>query len=173
MRMLTLSLIASGLAMASTVTVAQGSITVTGAVTQAGSLYTYNYTVSDGTGLLAVLDIAVPPGTSITGLATPGGSTAFKTAYDPILGLVSFLENNSVFSSTPLAGFMFTSTLPPGTTAFGVTLLNNATAMGSVLGPVGPGSPVPEPASLALCALGATALFLGRKRLLLSAIHSS
>jgi hypothetical protein len=144
---------------ADTISTSDGDITVTSNVTAIGALFQYNYTVSDGTGLLAVLDIDVTPGIDISGLTAPGGSSAFATAYDPILGLVSFLENNAVFTSTPESGFIFDSSVSPGASAFGVTLFDGTTGSGNVQAPV----VVPEASSLALCALGLTAIVFWRK----------
>src|SRR5450432_4869040 len=99
-RSFALSIMALAIGRADTITVPEGAITVTNSVNEVGPLFHYNYTVSDGTGLLAVLDIAVTPGIAISGLTAPGGPSAFTTAYDPILGLVSFIENGAVFTPT-------------------------------------------------------------------------
>jgi hypothetical protein len=163
LRSLALLAVVSGLAQAGTITTVDGSITVTDVVTQIGPLYQYDYTVADGTGLLAVLDIGVTPGIAISGLTAPGGSSAFETAYDPVLGLVSFLENMAVFTAAPEPGFIFDSSVAPGASTFGVTLFDGTTGTGSVQGPV-----VPEPASLMLCLFGGAALLFRRKRLLAS-----
>ena len=144
---------------AGTITVPEGAITVTDSVSAVGSLFQYNYTVSDGTGLLAVLDIAVTPGIAISGLAGPGGPAAFATAYDPVLGLVSFIENGAVFSSTPESGFIFESSVAPSASTFGATLFDGATGSGSIQAPV----VVPEASPLALCALGLAAILFWRK----------
>jgi hypothetical protein len=162
-RTLALSIIAAGMTQAGIVTVAEGTITVTDVVTPIGPLFQYDYTIADGTGELAVLDIAVTPGIAISGLTGPGGPADFETAYDSVLGLVSFIENNSVFSAAPESGFIFDSPVAPGASAFDVTLFDGTTGSGSVQGPV-----VPEPSALPLCALGGAALLFWRKRLLAS-----
>jgi hypothetical protein len=159
---LALGLMAAGLAQADTVSLSEGTITVTDDVTQVGPLFQYDYTVSDTTGQLAVLDIGVSPGVAISGLTGPGGSADFQTAYDSVLGLVSFIANGSAFSTSPLSGFIFDSPTPPGASTFGVTLFDGATGGGNVEGPVGP--VVPEPSSLPLCVLGGAALLFWRKR---------
>jgi hypothetical protein len=150
-----------GFAHAGTINIPEGTITVTDVVTPIGPLFQYDYTVSDGTGQLAVLDIAVTPGQSITGLTGPGGPTDFETAYDSVLGLVSFLENDAVFTSTPESGFIFDSPVGPESSSFDVTLFDGTTGTGSVQAPVGS---VPEPGSLGLCAIGGAALVFWRKR---------
>lgn len=163
LRSLVLLTVVSGLGQAGTITTVDGPVTVTDVVTPIGPLYQYDYTVADGTGLLAVLDIGVTPGIAISGLTAPGGVSAFETAYDPVLGLVSFLENNAVFTAAPEPGFIFDSPVAPGASTFGVTLFDGTTGAGSVQGPV-----TPEPASLMLCVLGGAALLSGRKKLLAS-----
>jgi hypothetical protein len=166
LRTLALSIIASGLAHAGSINLTEGTITVTDVVTSIGPLFQYDYAVSDETGQLAVLDIAVTPGIAITGLTAPGGTAAFETAYDSVLGLVSFLENGSVFPATPEDGFIFDSSVAPSASTFGVTLFDGTTGSGSVQGPI-----VPEPASLTLCALGGAALLFWRKKLLASRLR--
>jgi PEP-CTERM motif len=167
-RTLALSIFASAIAQAGTITTIEGSITVTDVVTPiGGGLFQYNYTIADGTADLAVLDIAVSPGVTISGLTAPGGTAAYMTAYDSVLGLVSFIENNAIFPSTPLAGFIFDSPVGPGASTFGVTLFGGPTGSGSgVTGPI-----VPEPTSLMLCALGGAALLFWRKRLTASRLQ--
>ena len=67
------------------------------------------------------LDIAVTPGTTITGLTAPGGdspTSPFNTAYDSVLGLVPFMQNQGVLTATPESGFVFNSLTGPGTTTF-------------------------------------------------------
>lgn len=147
--------------MALSVVMRAGPITVTGGVTTIGPLFQYDYTVTNNSGDdLEVLDIAVPPGTAITGLTATAG---FDDAYDPILGLVSFLENTSTFGTTPISGFIFDSLLPPGPTTFNGTLLdanfNVVTIAGFTTGPVA--AATPEPGYLLLLAFGVP-LFLYR-----------
>ena len=156
---LAFSIITADLAQANTVNLSEGSITVTDVVTSIGGMFQYDYTVADGTGLLAVLDIGVTPGIAISGLTGPGGPADFETAYDSVLGLVSFLENGSVFTASPESGFIFDSSVPPGASTFGVTLFDGTTGSGTVQGPV-----VPEPSFLPLCALGGAAFLFWRKR---------
>jgi hypothetical protein len=140
-----------------------GPILVSPVVTQNGSMFHYDYTISNATGLdLAVLDIAVRAGLAISGLEAPFG---FESAYDPGLGLVSFLENTAVFGATPLSGFAFNASLGPSSTSFKGTLVdgksNVSTMSGSTTGPAGAG--VPEPGSLYLLAGGVPLLLLYRR----------
>ncbi len=164
---LALSILAADVAKAGSITTADGTVTVTDVVTLIGPLYQYNFTVADGTGLLAILDIAVAPGVSISGLTAPGGSTAFTSTTDTVGSgsseqeFVSFLENNALFTSTPESGFIFDSPVAPSPTTFGITLFDATTGTGTgITGPV-----TPEPSSLGLCALGGAALLFLRKRL--------
>jgi hypothetical protein len=166
LRLLALAVVAAGLVQADTIVTLAGTISVTSMVTPIGSLYQYDYTVADGTGELAVLDIGVTPGITISDFAVPGGPDAFSTAYDSVLGLVSFLENNSIFADIPTSGFSFQSPVAPAPSNFFVTLFDGTTGTGSVLGPVVQTGVVPEPGSLTLCLLSGAALLFWRKKLL-------
>ncbi len=159
LRTLALTIIASGLAHAGTISLTEGSITVTDAVTSVGSLFQNNFTVTDGTQQLAVLDIAIPDGAVISGFEIPGGPNAYSTAFDSVLDLASFVENNAIFPDIPQSGFIFDSSVPLGLSTFGVTLFDGTTAQGTFNGAT------PEPTSLALCVLGTAALLFWRKRI--------
>jgi hypothetical protein len=155
LRALTLSIVVAGIAHA-------GVVDVTVVVTQSAGLFQYDYSISNGTANdLFDLDIAVTPGIGITGLTAP---TGFETAYDPGLGLVSFLENTASFGATPISGFIFDSSIAPSQTEFAANLQNPSTlkivtTSGSTQGPV----VTPEPASW-LLPLVPTALLFWRKR---------
>jgi hypothetical protein len=144
---------------ADTITIPEGAITVTNSANPVGQLFQYNYTVADGTGLLAILDIAVTPGIAISGLSAPGGPSAFATAYDSVLGLVSFIENGAAFTSTPESGFIFFSSAAPSASTFGATLFDGTTGSGHVQAPV----VVPEASALTFCAFGLAAIVFWRK----------
>jgi hypothetical protein len=156
LRTLALSIAAAGIAQADLVD-------VTAVVTPNGPLFQYDYSISNASADdLFDLDIAVMPGVTIENLSAPAG---FETAYDPGLGLVSFLENTATFGPTPLAGFIFDSPVAPAGTTFDANLQNLdtfdiSTVSGNTQGPV----PTPEPASLTLFASGAAALLFWRKR---------
>jgi hypothetical protein len=171
---LALSVVASGIAQAGTVTTLDGTVTLTDVVTPiGGSLFQYDYNVADETGLLAVLDIAVTPGIDISGLTAPGGAFDFTSTIDTVdtaegpEEFVSFLENNGAFMAAPESGFIFDSPIAPRASTFDVTLFDGTTGVGSVPGPVA----TPEPSSLALCALGVAALLFWRKNLLASRLR--
>jgi hypothetical protein len=164
-RALSLFSLLLGTLQAGTVTLTgDGSVTVTDVVTQMGSQFQYNFTITDNTiAGLAVLDITVTPGITITSLTTPGGANAFSAAYDPVLGLVSFVANLSSFSSTPLSGFVFDSPVGPAPDKFAVTLFDANTgtsATGGIQGPVA----APEPSTLALGGVGCVVAFAIRRK---------
>jgi len=143
-------------------------ITVSPVVTQSGSTFHYDYSISNTTGLdLPVLDVAVTPGPTVTNLMAPAG---FQSAFDSVLGLVSFLEDTDVFSPSPISGFMFDSLVGPSSTSFTATLLdanfNVSTMSGSTIGPAGSAA-VPEPASLWLLAIAFCLLGLSARQTLL------
>ena len=145
------------------------TVDVTVDVTQiSGGLFQYDYSIADGTGALFDLDIAVTPGTEITGLTAPGGdspTSAFNTAYDSALGLVSFIQNLGSFSATPESGFIFDSPTAPGATTFTANLAIDGitTQTGSTQGPI---ATTPEPSSFAMCVVAGAAVLLGRKKIL-------
>jgi hypothetical protein len=158
------------MAHASVLTTADGTITVTDVVTPIGSLFQYNYSIGDATGLLIDLDIAVPTGVSITNFAAPGGvntpTSAFTATTDTVHTgsgteeFVSFIENQGAFSLTPQSGFIFDSATAPAASNFGISLADGTTgSVGGITAPV-----APEPASIALCILVAPALLFLRRR---------
>ncbi len=138
-------------------------------VTFANGLYRYNYSISNTTSSdLFDVDIHVLAGPGvITSTFTPtvgGDPLAFVSAYDSALGLVSFLENDSNFSSVPLSGFGFFSAFGPRASTFDANFtpdggLTITTSSGSTL------APVPEPGSIALIgALGTITACAMRRR---------
>jgi len=171
LRALAVLIIASSAGRAGTIVTTDGNVTVTDVVTPiSGGLFQYNYSVTDGTMQLAVLDIAVTVGVPISGLATPG-SSLFTATIDTVGSgsseqeFVSFLENNGVFSSTAEPGFIFDSPIGPSATTFGITLFDGTTGTGGgITAPI----VTPEPSYLAVAALGLSALLFWRKRLLAS-----
>ena len=148
-----LLLLASSIAGATTVT-------VTPTVTHVGSLYKYAYSiVNDTPDDSFLIDIPVPKDPdAVLDLTAPAG---FETAFDSGLGLVSFLENTSMFGSTPAAGFSFESPDAPGAVDFDATLLSSSS--GSLYTLAGPTvAPVPEPAqALPVVLFAALCLVLG------------
>jgi hypothetical protein len=119
------------------------TITVTPDVTLSNGLYHYAYSITNNTpddAFLIDIPVAASP-SSIENLTAPSG---FMAAFDSGLGLVSFLENSSVFSSTPESGFSFDSLEGPGSVLFEASVFSNSTSLiytvsGATL------APVPEP----------------------------
>jgi hypothetical protein len=164
LRTLALSIFAVAMAHAATVDV---SVDVTSI---SGGLFQYDYTVADPTGELFDLDIAVPLGITVSGLAAPGGndaSSAFNVVNDSdsAIQFVSFVENLGTFTATPESGFIFDSPTGPGATTFDANLITDSGIVvqtGSTTGPVQ--AATPEPSSLAVCAAAGVALAFGRKK---------
>ena len=85
------------------------------------------------------------------------------SAYDSGLGLVSYLEDTSLFTTAPLSGFTYDSDFAPMTSTFdsnfaplagGITVTSGSTL-----------AAVPEPGSVALFAsMGAVAGFAARRK---------
>ena len=139
-----------------------GPLTVSSTVTGGPGSYLYSYTVTNGTADDPfVIDIPVLklPG-FVTNLIAP---TGFKIAFDSGLGLVSFLEDSSFFTSTPVSGFSFRSIGAPGNVSFAATTLSSTS--GNVFTLSGPTqAPVPEPGYLSLVGLGLSAAVIVRKK---------
>ena len=125
-----------------------GPVTVTPAVTQNGSLFHYNYSITNTTGIdVPVIDITVNKGTGvILNLVAPVG---FMKAYDSNLGLVSFLEDTAAFGAMAISGFAFDSPISAKASSFAATFADGSVMNGATL------APVPEPATLSLFAAGA------------------
>jgi hypothetical protein len=142
------------------------SITVSPTVTNiGGGVYQYAYSITyTGTDDAFLVDIAVPKSpTAITALTAPAG---FSDQFDSVNGLVSFLENTSMFKATPTSGFSFDSTFAPGTSTFVASVLdsslNISTISGTTLAPQAAAT-VPEPSSLYLLLIMAPVFLLFKR----------
>jgi len=125
-----------------------GTVTVSSMVTPVGDLFHYDYSIANTTpNDLFLIDITVG-GSTIDNLSAPAG---FKSAYDPGLGLVSFLEDTGLFGPVPQSGFSFDSPNSPGPGSFDATLVDSAGAFSMISGTTT--TPTPEPAYLPLIAL--------------------
>jgi hypothetical protein len=140
----------------------QAQVVVSPTVTPNGNLFHYDYSVTNNTGndlLLVDVQVLTDPLT-IQNLMAPSG---FQIAYDSGLGLLTFLEDSSLFGTAPVSGFTFDSSVKPSFTTFaGLVLDGNGGFIhvsGNTLGPV------PEPGSLTLlCALGSGGIVWIRRR---------
>jgi len=147
--------------LATSVFATAAQVVVAPTVTPIAGGFEYAYTITNNTPDDAfIVDIPVPADPlAITDLTAPSGFTA---AFDSGLGLVSFLEDTSFFTSTPQSGFFFDSPDAPGSVTFQATVLNLDTGLYTVSGPTM--APVPEPAYLSLCLLPVFAWMLIRRR---------
>lgn len=144
------------------------SVTVTPTVTPVAGGYNYSYTISEtitnttGGDDVFLIDIPVYASPSaVTDLTAPAG---FTTAFDSGLGIVSFLENTSNFSSTPLGGFSFDSPIGPGSVMFDASVLSSTTAdIYTVSGLTTSPAPAPEPSYAGLFVCLAPAILLYRR----------
>jgi hypothetical protein len=137
-----------------------GSITVTPTITAMAGIFHYDYSIANTTpNDVFLIDIPVPPSaTAIQNLTAPAG---FVSAFDSGLGLVSFLENTSLFGSIPMGGFAFDSALAPGMATFQASFVNSTGGIETFSGATM--APVPEPGSMGLLAMSMLALMLGRR----------
>ena len=136
-------------------------IVVAPTVTPIAGGYEYAYTITNNTpDDPFLIDIPVPEDPSaVTNLMAPAG---FTSAFDPGLGLVSFLEDTSFFTSTPQSGFSFDSPDAPGLATFQATVLSSSTFdLYTISGSTT--APVPEPAFLWLLILPLLACLLIRR----------
>ncbi|MEP6821600.1 MAG: hypothetical protein ABI946_04545 [Chthoniobacterales bacterium] len=128
-------------------------VLVTPTVTFNGSVYTYSYSVMNGSpNTLAIVSFGAMPAASFTvqNLTAPMG---FLATYDSGNGFVSFLEDNNPATlqtfapGSTVSAFTFTSTLAPGATTFEALDIFGNTYTGVTV------APVPEPGVVALCFL--------------------
>lgn len=133
-------------------------VTVIPTVTPNGSLYHYDYAITNNAPEdLAIVSIPVLPGPdTIQNLSTPAG---FLGSFDSGLGFVDFLGDLDVFAQgTTLSGFMFDSPFAPGPSVFQALSVSGTSFVGST------SAPVPEPGSFALMgAAASTGLYALRR----------
>ena len=128
------------------------SVTVNPAVSQNGGLFHYDYSIANASADDAFLvDIHVGHNPAdIQNLMAPSG---FQAAFDPNLGLVSFLEDTSMFTGAALGGFSFDSPLAPMVSMFTASLVDSRSNIYMVTGSTL--APVPEPSyALLIAGLG-------------------
>jgi hypothetical protein len=143
-----------------------GPVVVNATVTPLGPLFHYDYSITNNTGDdLLIVDITVPKDPSlVSGLTAPSG---FQAAFDSGLGLVSFLEDSSFFTASPIEGLAFDSPNSPAASSFDATVFNAALGLYTVPGPTVSPVVVPEPGYAPVLAVLALAfsmfLLSGRK----------
>jgi hypothetical protein len=148
--------------LATSVSATADQVVVTSTVTPITGGYEYAYTITNNTADDPfIIDIPVPADpTAISDLTVPSG---FTSAFDSGLGLVSFLEDTSNFTSTPQGGFFFDSPVAPGAVTFQATVLSSTTFdLYTISSPTL--APVPEPAYLSLWFLPVFGCLLIRRR---------
>ena len=143
----------------SAVVPAEATPIVTTTVTPTGSLFHYSYAITF-TALdpeIAVLTINLLPNDTLTNRTTPAG---FLMSYDPGFGFLDLLPGlaGNFPTTGMLSGFAFDSPRRPLPTTFDALTILGGTLSGSATGPLGPASPVPEPVTGVLMAIGLGAL---------------
>ena len=154
----------TGLAVLLTSVGLKAAVTVNSNVISSGGVFTYSYTVSNfsTTSDLAIVDIPVGEGVSVTNLIAAAG---FGAIFDgsPI-NLVSLFEDEDpgtpqTFAPNSVsAAFSYDSVFGPGLVTFSAIDANGDTFTGTTQ------SAVPEPSSLILVGAVATPLLATRRR---------
>jgi hypothetical protein len=143
------------------------TVNLTEPVTFDGSLYSYNYAVTNDTAdsVYYVVSLTVLPMADAIEAGSLVAPEGFQIAFDPGLGIVDLLADERAFDpGFAIPGFQFKSRYAPGTSTFEALGLagddeNAVIASGTFVGPV----VIPEPGTLALAALPA-GLFVLRLR---------
>ncbi len=134
-------------------------VQITPTVTFDGSLYTYHYSVvNNAPETLAIVSFATYPLPDALTLDPTTFPTGFDIAFDPGVGLVSFLEDSDPNTpgafdpGTTVSGFTFTSAFAPNGSPFEALDVAGNTFTGTTLAP----NATPEPG---VSALGAALVF--------------
>jgi hypothetical protein len=128
---------------------ASAQLTVTPFVTPNAGMYHYDYTITNLTAFeVLLIDIRVAASVpAVQNLVAPVG---FQAAFDPGLGLVTFLQDTDAFGPVPVSGFAFDSPLGPSASEFtGYYLDGNSLA--TITGPTA--APIPEAGTFAALAV--------------------
>lgn len=128
-------------------------VMVNATVTMNGSLFRYNYSITNNTPLdISAITISVLSGSNaVQNLLAPSG---FNIFFDSGLGLVDFVENTQTFTAgTTVSGFRFDSLFASNLTSFTALALdangNPVIFGGTTLAPAA-AAPIPEPSTLLL-----------------------
>lgn len=138
---------------------AEGTPIVVATVTPTGPLFHYDYSITFNPldDEIAILTITAVPGDLLVNEVAPAG---FDTDYDVGFGLISFfpLLGGAFPTVGTLSGFGFDSPRRSAPTTFDALTILGDILSGPTTGPVGPASPIPEPATGVLVAVGLGAL---------------
>jgi hypothetical protein len=138
---------------------AEATPIVTATVTPTGSLFHYSYAITFNPTDPEIVDLTINllPGDTLTNRTAPVG---FQMSYDSGLGLLDLLPGlaGSFPLSGTLSGFAFDSPRRPLLTTFDALTILGGTLSGPTTGPLGPASPIPEPVTGVLMAIGLGAL---------------
>ena len=130
-------------------TLGNAQVVVKTTVTPAGSLFHYDYTLTNNTANeIAIFTLEGLPtgGNVVQNLTAP---TGFQAAFDTNLGLLSFIGDTNFFSAgTTSPDFVFDSPFAPGTSTFTALDVTGTEIKGSATAP----SAVPEPGAVSLLA---------------------
>jgi hypothetical protein len=144
---------------------AQATPIVAATVTPIGDLFRYDYLITfdpldDEIAILTVNGLAGDA--TLVNEVAPAG---FDTDYDFGLGLISFfpLVGSTFPTIGTLSGFGFDTARRSASTTFDALTIFGDTLSGPATGPLGPASPIPEPATGVLLTIGLSAL--GRRLL--------
>jgi hypothetical protein len=144
---------------------ARAQISVDPTVTPVGSLFHYEYSVTNNEledVVIVTLEGVVPDPAAIQNLTAPPG---FLASFDSGLGLVDFLGDAVDFTpGSTVSGFSFDSPYSPQTIPFSALSVQGTPYAGTTRGPAGTPA-VPEPGSLLLLsAFGVSSTLFLRRR---------
>jgi hypothetical protein len=137
---------------------AQATPIVVATVTPVGPSFHYDYaiTFSPLDEEIALLTINLLPGDTLSNQTAPAG---FFMSYDSGLGFLDLLPALSFPAFGTLSGFAFDSPRRPLPTTFdALTAISGSVLSGPTTGALGPASPIPEPVTSVLVAIGLGAL---------------
>lgn len=140
---------------------ARAQVSLTPIVAFDGTLYNYNYSVGNlGSLDLAIISFDVLP--QPNAVLNPAAPTGFLINFDPGVGQVSFFEDTDPVTpqtfgpGSTVSGFIFQSSIAPGSSSFTALDVNGNAFMGTTL------APIPEPSTLLLSVIAAASLLFVR-----------
>ena len=119
----------TGALVVATIGACRAQVVITPGVSVVSGLYQYRYAITNTSPTDDLFDISfhvMPTPDAVQNIVTPIG---FKSAFDPGLGLVDFVEDSSFFNTgIPVSGFGFTSKFSPGNGLVDSNFLSASTA---------------------------------------------